>query len=128
MYVIVVYQSGRSIAGYGSDEILVFIGTFVTLTGLYAGLLATNLFQLSNLVRDGSFDMLLVKPVSTQFLASFRRSEMGALLFDTLAGIIMILIGLFRIGAGFDIPGIVGMGIFHGVRRSCGLCALGLYQ
>jgi len=112
MYVIVVYQAGRGIAGYGPDEILVFIGTFVALTGLYAGLLATNLFQLSTLVRDGSFDMLLVKPVSTQFLASFRRSEIGALLFDTIAGIIMVIVGLLRIGTGLDVIGVVGWAFF----------------
>lgn len=112
MYVLVVYQAGRSIAGYGPDEILVFVGTFVILTGFYAGLLATNLFQLSTLVRDGSFDMLLVKPVNVQFFASFRRSEIGALVFDTLAGIIMVIVGLLLLGAGFNIFGIVGWSFF----------------
>jgi len=112
MYVIVAYRAGRRIAGFGPDEILVFVGSYVAITGFYAGLLATNLFQLSGLVRDGSFDLILVKPVNTQFYATFRRSEIGALLFDTIAGIAMVIIGIARIGSGFDIVKILGWALF----------------
>jgi hypothetical protein len=77
MYVLVAYEAGRRIAGFGPDEILVFVGTYVALTGFYAGVFAANLFQLSSLVRDGSFDTILVKPVNDQFLATFRRSDMA---------------------------------------------------
>jgi ABC-2 type transport system permease protein len=112
MYVIVVYRAGRSIAGFGADEILVFVGSYVAVTGFYAGVLAMNLFQLSNLVRDGSFDLLLVKPINTQFLATFRRSDMGPFVFDTVAGIVMIILGLLRMGVGFDIVGVLGWSFF----------------
>jgi ABC-2 type transport system permease protein len=112
MYVIVAYRAGREIAGFGPDEIIVFVGTYVAITGFYAGLLATNLFQLSDLVRGGSFDLMLVKPINTQFYATFRRSEIGALLFDTVAGIAMVAVGLARIGAGFSILGIFGWALF----------------
>ncbi len=112
LYVIVAYRSGREIMGYGPDEILVFVGGFVVLTGAYAGLLATNLFQLSTLVRDGSFDMLLVKPLNVQFHATLRRVEVGALIFDTLAGVAMVVIGLIRLGRGFDVVTILGWSLF----------------
>jgi ABC-2 type transport system permease protein len=112
MYVIVAYSAGRSIAGYGPDEILVFIGTFVLLTGFYAGLFMMNLFQLSWLVKDGSFDMLLTKPVSTQFLATFRRSDLALFALDAIAGIVMVIIGLARIGAGLNVLGILGYAAF----------------
>lgn len=112
LYVIVAYRSGREIMGFGPDEILVFVGGFVVLTGAYAGLLATNLFQLSSLVRDGSFDMLLVKPINVQFYATLRRVEVGALIFDTLAGVVMVLIGLVRLGTGLNIVIIFGWSLF----------------
>jgi ABC-2 type transport system permease protein len=63
-------------------------------------------------VRDGSFDLMLVKPVNTQFLATFRRSEIGALLFDSLAGLAMVVIGLARAGAGFSIVRVLGWALF----------------
>jgi ABC-2 type transport system permease protein len=112
MYVIVAYSSGKRIAGYGPDEILVFIGSFVALTGFYAGLLAANLFQLSGLVRDGSFDTILAKPLNSQFYATFRRSDMGCFLFDALVGIAMVIVGLARLGFGFSPLRILGWAFF----------------
>jgi ABC-2 type transport system permease protein len=112
MYVIVAYQAGRNIAGFNPDEILVFIGTFVVITGFYAGIFMMNLFQLSSLVKDGSFDMLLTKPVNTQFLATFRRSDLALFLLDVAAGIVMVVIGLLRLGAGLNPLSLIGWGFF----------------
>lgn len=104
MYVAVAYAAGKRIAGFGPDEILVFVGTFVTLTGFYAGAFMMNYFQLPRMVRDGSFDAILTKPLSAQFYASFRRSDMGPFLLDTIAGVIMVGMGFARLGA-FDVHG-----------------------
>lgn len=112
MYVFVAYSAGKSIAGYGPDEILVFVGTFVTLTGFYAGIFMMNLFQLSGLVRDGSFDTLLTKPVSTQFLATFRRSDLALFSLDAGAGIIMVAIGFARSGAPVTLVSAAGWAFF----------------
>lgn len=112
MYVIVIYRAGKRIGGYGPDEILVFVGSYVALTGFYAGLLAANLFQLSGLVRDGSFDMILAKPLNSQFYATLRRSDLGCFLFDFLAGVAMVVVGLSRLGLGFDPLRIAGWSLF----------------
>jgi ABC-2 type transport system permease protein len=112
MYVLVVYRSGRHIAGFSPDEILVFVGTFVLVTGFYAGLFMMNLFQLSHLVRDGSFDMLLTKPVSTQFLATFRRSDFALFLLDAGAGLVLTAIGIARLGLGFGALRVLGYAFF----------------
>jgi ABC-2 type transport system permease protein len=112
MYVIVVYSAGKNIAGFTPDEILVFIGTFVAITGFYAGLFMMNLFQLTWLVKDGSFDLLLTKPVSTQFLATFRRSDLALFSLDLVAGIVMVGIGFHRLGFGFDAVRIAGWSLF----------------
>jgi ABC-2 type transport system permease protein len=112
LYVAVSYGAGRRIAGFTPDEMLVFVGTFVLVTGFYAGSFMMNMFQLSVLVRDGSFDTLMTKPVSLQFLATFRRSDIGIFLVDTVAGLIMVAVGLARTGALLDAPRILGYGLF----------------
>ncbi len=112
MYVIVAYSAGKDIAGYTPDEILVFVGTFVTLTGFYAGIFMMNLFQLSGLVRDGGFDTLLTKPVSAQFLATFRRSDVALFALDATAGIAMIVVGCVRGGISLDAVRIAGWAFF----------------
>ncbi len=120
MYVIVAYSAGKRIAGYSPDELLVFVGSYVTLTGFYAGVFAMNLFQLTTLVRDGSFDLLLVKPVNTQFYATFRRSDMGPLFFDAIAGIVMVAIGLVRSGTAIDAPLVLGWSFFAAAGAAVG--------
>lgn len=112
LYVVVAYAAGKRIAGFGPDEILVFVGTFVFATGFYAGIFMMNFFQLSGMVKDGSFDTILTKPVSSQFLATFRRSDIGPFLLDTIAGIVMVLMGLSRLGGGVSAVGIIGWALF----------------
>jgi len=98
LYVVVAYRAGRGIAGFTPDEILVFVGTFVIATGFYAGVYMMNFCQLSSLIRDGSFDALLTKPVSLQVMATLRRSDIGIFLVDVVAGVTMTAIGLSRLG------------------------------
>jgi ABC-2 type transport system permease protein len=112
LYVVVIYHAGRSIAGFSPDEILVFVGTFVLATGFYAGVFATNMWHLPQLVRDGSFDTLMVKPVSLQFMASFRHSDIGMFIIDASAGIVMTVIGLSRVGAAPDVLRIIAYALF----------------
>jgi len=112
LYILVAFQAGKSIAGYGPDEILVFVGTFVLCTGFYAGLYMMNLFQLSGLVRDGGFDLILTKPVSSMFLATFRRSDLALFLLDVVAGFVLVVIGLVRLHTSVDVGLVVGYAFF----------------
>jgi len=112
LYIVVAYQSGKTIAGFTGDEILVFVGTFVLCTGFYAGLYMMNLFQLSSLVRDGSFDLILTKPVSSLFLATFRRSDLSLFLLDVVAGLVLVALGLWRLGTNVDLGLVVGYAFF----------------
>jgi ABC-2 type transport system permease protein len=112
LYILVTYRAGRSIAGFTPDQILVFIGTFVLVTGFYAGVFMMNFFQLSPMVRDGSFDTLMTKPVSLQFMATFRRSDIGIFTIDAGAGLILTAIGMVRLGGSIDVLRIAGYALF----------------
>lgn len=112
LYVVVAFRSGRSIAGFSPDEMLVFVGTFVTATGFYAGMYMMNFYQLSSLVKDGSFDTLMTKPVSLQFMATLRRCDIGIFLVDTLAGVVMTIIGVSRLPNAFEVWRLLGYVFF----------------
>jgi ABC-2 type transport system permease protein len=112
LYIVVAYQAGRSIGGFSPDEILIFVGTFVLCTGFYAGLYMMNLFQLSWLIRDGSFDLLLTKPVPSMFLATFRRSDAALFALDVVAGLVLIAIGVVRAGVEVDLLKVLGFAWF----------------
>lgn len=97
-YVIVVYRSGVTIGGLTPDEILLFNGTFVALTGIYAGLFMINNFRMRSMIKDGDLDLLITKPVSLQFMASLRYADVTIFSVDILAGGIMVASAWARLG------------------------------
>lgn len=102
-YVVVIYRSGMGsttnpvIHGLSPDEILLFIGTFVMLTGVYAGMFMINNFQLRTKIKDGELDLLLTKPVSLQFMATLRQADMTIFSVDVIAGLVMVSIAWSRL-------------------------------
>jgi ABC-2 type transport system permease protein len=108
LYVIVIYNTGASINGMSPDQVLVFVGTFVTITGFYAGLFMMNNFALSDHIRNGTLDFFIVKPVSLQFMATLRRSDFALFLTDITAGLIMVAIGLSRLHIPINLLNLLG--------------------
>lgn len=97
-YVVVVYRSGVTIHGLSPDEILLFIGTFVLLTAVYAGLYMINNYGLRGKIKDGDLDLILTKPVSLQFMATLRQADLTIFSVDALAGVVMVWIAWARLG------------------------------
>lgn len=112
LYVWVIFKSGAKINGYSSNEFLVFAGTFIILTGFHAGLFMVNFLSIRTLVRDGMLDFFIVKPVSLQFMATFRRSDFGMFVTDVTAGIIVLVLGIFRLHYELSLIQILGYIMF----------------
>lgn len=108
VYLIVVYKTGVSINGLSPDEILVFFGSYMIVTGSYVGFYMMNLFEISNKVSSGDFDLILVKPASTQFLLTLRRSDMACLTVDVLAGLVAVGIGVSRLNLQLNVLSVLG--------------------
>ena len=96
-YVVVVYRSGVKINGLSPDEILLFIGTFVMLTAVYAGMYMINNYRLRLKIKDGELDLLLTKPVSVQFMATLRQADLTIFAVDAIAGLVMVVIAWSRL-------------------------------
>ena len=94
LYVAVVYRAGIKIGVLTPDHILLFIGVYILLTGVYM-LYYPNFTSLTTMIRDGKLDMYLVKPVAAQFLVTMQRLDLSLLVPDAAAGIVMIGIGYF---------------------------------
>ncbi len=94
LYMIVIFQTGVPINGLTPNEVLVFFGTYMVATGPYAGLYMMNLFDIGRQVQTGELDLLLVKPVSLQFILTLKRSDMALFTVDVLLGIAPIAVGL----------------------------------
>ena len=123
-YVVVVYRSGVTINGLSPDQILLFIGTFVMLTGVYAGMFMINNFQLRGKIVNGDLDLLLTKPMSLQFMATLRQADVTIFSVDVIAGLVMVAIAWSRLNIPLTLFHVGGYALFAAL--SC-LVAYGLF-
>lgn len=63
------------IGTWNRSEMRVFLGVLFVVDGIYMVLFSTNLDVLSESVRKGNLDLLLTKPVSSQFIISLQRAS-----------------------------------------------------
>ncbi len=123
-YVVVVYRSGVTLNGLTPDEVLLFSGTFVALTGLYAGLYMLNNYSLRTLVKDGDLDLMLTKPVSTQFLVTMRRADLTIFAVDVVAGGVMVIVAWVWLGLSISLETVGGYVVFFALSA---LVSYGLF-
>lgn len=69
----VLFSHARSISGWTLDSTRVFMGVLFVTDSIYMLFLQENLDRLTEKVRQGDLDLLLVKPVNSQFMLSFQK-------------------------------------------------------
>ena len=109
-YVVLIYKTGVSINGMSPDYMLVFIGTYTIMTGIYMSFY-TNFWNLTNYIREGTLDIYLTKPASGLFLVTFRYIDFATPLPAVIAGFIMLGIGWEKCGFSVNL---INIGIFTG--------------
>lgn len=83
--------------GWGKHEFFLFLATTYLINGLVQVLFMTNADELSEMIRTGSLDFALLKPIDTQFLVSFQRIEWSSLT-NVVFAIVLAIYALGRLG------------------------------
>jgi len=65
--------------GWGRYEFFAFFATSLVINALLQAFFMTNVDELTDLIRTGGLDFILLKPIDTQFLISLRRVEWSSL-------------------------------------------------
>jgi len=68
----IAYTYTTNLKGWSFAQVLVLLSVYYVMNGLIEMFIAPNMRNVMAQVRDGSLDFVLLKPVSAQFLASFR--------------------------------------------------------
>lgn len=92
------FQQVPSIGGWRFDEVLVLVGVVTTIEFVVEIWLYPSLSKITTYVQRGEFDVLLVKPVSSQFLVTFRHLQVMEFA-GLLIGLAVIGIGMHRVGS-----------------------------
>lgn len=73
----VIYSHTDSIAGWTRWEVVLLLGSSHFIQQIFQAFFFTNCVQLSELVRTGKLDFLLLLPVNTRFIVSVRQVDLG---------------------------------------------------
>lgn len=77
-FIAVIYQHTDRIATWSKYEVILLVGASHFIQQIFSGLFLNNCVNLSELVRTGKLDFLLLLPVNTRFLVSLKQFDPGA--------------------------------------------------
>ena len=95
------YQFTDSIAGWTSAEVLVLVGLYRVVDGLVNAHIAPNMQALTGYVRSGELDLLLLRPVQSQFLVSTRIVVLPELV-NVAIGLALVALAGVKAGVSWD--------------------------
>ena len=101
------FRFAESVRGWTYDELLVVMGLFFAINGLRQSFIQPNLARMAEYIRLGTLDFLLTKPISSQFLVSFRHIGIYNWL-DPILGMGLVVFGLVRRGQPVSAAGVLG--------------------
>lgn len=106
-------------SGWGKYEFFLFLATGLLVNSLVQALFMTNADEFSELIRTGSLDFALLKPIDTQFLVSLQRIEWSSL-GNFLFGLALMAYALFKVEY---VPSFVAILLFP-IYVVCGVIVL----
>ena len=77
MFIAVIYSHTDRIGDWTQWQVVFLMGTSTFIQQLFSAIFLSNLTQLSELVRTGKLDFMLLLPANTRFLISFRQVDLG---------------------------------------------------
>jgi ABC-2 type transport system permease protein len=77
-FVVVIYQHTQSIGDWTKWEVVLLIGIAHFIQQVFQAFFLTNCTQISEYVRTGRLDFLLLLPVNTRFIVSLRQVDLGS--------------------------------------------------
>jgi ABC-2 type transport system permease protein len=93
-FIVLIYSHTNSIGDWSKWQVVFLMGTSTFIQQLFSALLLTNLVQVSELIRKGTLDFMLLLPVNTRFLISFRQIDLGGFVNAAVACAVMFYAGM----------------------------------
>jgi ABC-2 type transport system permease protein len=100
------YSFTDELDGWSRGESIALVGLFRTAMAIYLLMAGSGLNMLSQAVRTGELDLLLIRPVNAQFMVTFRYVSLPQLV-NVVIGMLIFGIGVSQSGLSFEISHIV---------------------
>ena len=102
-FMAVIYQHTDSIGDWTKWEVVLLIGASHFIQQIFQALFLTNVTQLSEYVRTGRLDFMLLFPVNTRFIVSLRQVDLGGFV-NALFALVVMVYALKQMGM---VPGLL---------------------
>src|SRR3954469_19290905 len=76
-FITVIYNHTDHIGDWSKWEVVLLMGSSHVIQQLFQAFFLTNCTQLSELIRTGKLDFMLLLPISTRFIISLRQVDLG---------------------------------------------------
>jgi ABC-2 type transport system permease protein len=86
----VIYSHTDHIADWTKWQVVLLVGTSHFIQQIFQAFFLTNITQLSELIRTGKLDFMLLLPVNTRFIVSLRQVDLGGFVN---AGMALVVVG-----------------------------------
>ena len=96
-YVTVIYQHTERIGDWTKWEVVLLMGAAHFIQQMFQAFFLTNCVEISELIRTGKLDFMLLLPVNTRFLLSLRKVDLGAFV-NAASALVVIGYALHRLG------------------------------
>ncbi|MFH1602048.1 MAG: ABC-2 family transporter protein [Candidatus Shapirobacteria bacterium] len=94
----ILYGHTNLVGGWNINQVLVLLGVHNLIQSVLYSAFYSNFGELIRMINKGQLDLILLKPVSSQFLASINRFNLNNSLSGLLFSPILIVTGLMRQG------------------------------
>lgn len=91
----VIFNQTETLAGWTQADLITLSGVYLLIHGLINIVVRPSMWTLSNAIKDGTFDFVLLKPADSQLLASVQTAQTQGIS-DIVSGLIVIGYGLSR--------------------------------
>ncbi|PWK11355.1 ABC transporter permease [Tumebacillus permanentifrigoris] len=102
----VFFNQTQAIGGWSFEQVLVLLGIFNALDGVVKMVLRPNIGRIVQHIRKGTLDLILTKPVDSQFYVSFRHILFWPIT-DVLMGLGLVVYGVLQMGIAITVTNLL---------------------
>ena len=84
------YSHTNDLGGWSYAQAMVIVALFTLTNGFISGLMQPNIKRIIEMVRDGTMDFVLTKPINSQFISTLRYAKYSGVA-DIVAGVAILL-------------------------------------
>ena len=112
-FMFVIYSHTDRIGTWSKWQVVMLLGASHFIQQIFSAIFLTNCTQLSELIRTGKLDFMLLLPVNTRFMISFRQVDLGGFVNAASALAVMIYAGN-QLGLAPSWAQVAGFGLLAG--------------